>query len=298
MLLDKPAIESVLQSAIGLAPPVLSITPVFGGCINQSFKLVDNRGNSYFLKLNSSHPISILKTEFDALSEMHKLYMEGSGIRVPRPIWHGTILERECLVLEYLPMSSSASTGPWKQLGRNLARFHQNPGPAFGWHVDNFIGASPQKNSLSENWIEFWLEYRIGYQLSMAQSRGYAIPEIDGICGLLAELLDGHESKPAWIHGDLWYGNIGFLESTMEPIIFDPACYWGDREAEFGIMDMFNGFDRSFYEAYFSGYPKSDGFERRLPMYRLYHELNHLNLFGNGYLGAVKNTIRQLKNSL
>lgn len=298
MILDKSEIGSVLQSAIGLAPPIGCITPVFGGCINRSFKLVDNHGLPYFLKINSNHPFPILKPEFVALSELYKLYMEGTGLRVPKPLWHGKILERECLVLEYVPMSSSASTGSWRQLGNDLARLHKIRGPAFGWHIDNFIGSSPQKNTLSQNWVEFWMENRIGSQLSMARSRGYPFPGLDGFMERMPQLFDGHVSEPAWIHGDLWHGNLGFCESTQEPILFDPACYWGDREAEFGIVDMFHGFDRTFFDAYFSGYSKADGFERRLPLYRLYHELNHLNLFGDAYLGAVENTIRQIKKSL
>ncbi|MCD8534184.1 MAG: fructosamine kinase family protein [Verrucomicrobia bacterium] len=183
MILDKSEIGSVLQSAIGLAPPIGCITPVFGGCINRSFKLVDNHGLPYFLKINSNHPFPILKPEFVALSELYKLYMEGTGLRVPKPLWHGKILERECLVLEYIPMSSSASTGSWRQLGNDLARLHKIRGPAFGWHIDNFIGSSPQKK---------YINSKLG---GILDAEPYWQSTFDGAIPRLSV------SRAGWIHG-------------------------------------------------------------------------------------------------
>jgi fructosamine-3-kinase len=163
-------------------------------------------------------------------------------------------------------------------LGKALAHLHRQTGPRFGWASDNYIGLAPQINSWRDSWAEFFLECRLRPQ---AKKAGIELPPI--------RLLDGHQPRPALLHGDLWNGNVGFTKEG--PVVFDPAVYYGDREADLAMTELFGGFPREFYEAYGA---VDEGYARRKHLYNLYHLLNHLNLFGGAYLGQVKETLRLL----
>jgi len=184
-------------------------------------------------------------------------------------------------VLEYLDL-----TGPkdFAALGRMLAAAHRKPGPRFGWQRDNYVGATPQQNDWSDDWSEFWIERRLRPQIELARRNSFplALPSV--------KILEGHRPIASLLHGDLWSGNAGFMPSG--PIAFDPAVYYGDREADLAMTELFGGFPREFYEAYGEAWPLDDGYERRKPMYNLYHLLNHLNLFGAGYLRQVEAALR------
>jgi fructosamine-3-kinase len=166
-------------------------------------------------------------------------------------------------------------------MGSMLARAHSRPGPRFGWHRDNYIGSSPQQNGWCDDWAEFWRERRLRPQLERA-----------GLRANLDRLLEGHKPQPSLLHGDLWSGNVGFTKDG--PVVFDPAVYYGDREADLAMTELFGGFSREFYDAYQEVLPLDAGYEKRKHLYNLYHLLNHLNLFGGGYLGQVKSTLRLL----
>ena len=166
-------------------------------------------------------------------------------------------------------------------MGRMLAKLHRVTGPRFGWHRDNWIGLSPQQNGWCDDWAEFFWERRIRPQAERA-----------GLQVSRGGLLENHKPQPSLLHGDLWSGNAGF--TAEGPVIFDPAVYYGDREADLAMTELFGGFPREFYDAYRKEWPVDDGYEKRKPLYNLYHLLNHLNLFGGGYLGQVKETLRLL----
>ena len=169
-----------------------------------------------------------------------------------------------------------------------LAEAHRNPGKRFGWSRDNYIGSTPQANGWCENWAGFWRERRLKPQLELAKRNGFDLRFDE-------DLLKNHSPQPALLHGDLWSGNAGF--TTHGPVVFDPAVYYGDREADLAMTELFGGFPRAFYEAYEETYPLDEGYRARKHLYNLYHLLNHLNLFGAGYLSQVRETLSLLRRS-
>jgi fructosamine-3-kinase len=171
--------------------------------------------------------------------------------------------------------------GDWAALGQMLAKLHRQTGPRFGWHRDNWIGATPQVNGWRDDWSEFWQECRIRPQLELARKNGFSLPE--------PPRLKNHQPQASLLHGDLWSGNAGFIEKG--PVIFDPAVYYGDREADIAMTELFGGFPARFYDAYNEAFPLPAGYETRKHFYNLYHLLNHLNIFGAGYLGRVQATL-------
>jgi fructosamine-3-kinase len=174
------------------------------------------------------------------------------------------------------------SNGDWAALARMLAKLHRATGPRFGWHRDNWIGATPQINGWRDDWARFFLECRIEPQLALARKNGYSIE-------FSSNLLKNHQPQPSLLHGDLWSGNAGFIEEG--PVIFDPAVYYGDREADLAMTELFGGFPARFYDAYNEVFPLPAGYETRKHFYNLYHLLNHLNIFGAGYLAQVRRTL-------
>jgi len=197
-------------------------------------------------------------------------------VRVPRILDRGP----DFILLEQLDLKRD---GDWAGLARMLATLHRQTGPRFGWHRDNFIGAAPQINSWRDDWATFFHECRIRPQLELARKNGFSIPFPK------ENFLENHKPSPSLLHGDLWRGNAGFVEEG--PVIFDPAVYYGDREAELAMTELFGGFPARFYEAYNEAFPLPDGYETRKHFYNLYHLLNHLNIFGAGYLAQVRRTL-------
>jgi protein-ribulosamine 3-kinase len=200
-------------------------------------------------------------------------------IRVPQVLEHGVKDGKAYILLEQLDLRRD---GDWGAMGRLLAHLHRQTGPRFGWQRDNYIGLAPQKNAWRDDWAEFFLECRLRPQASKA---GVALPSL--------ELLERHKPQPSLLHGDLWSGNAGFTSDGA--VVFDPAVYYGDREADLAMTELFGGFPREFYAAYNAAWPLDPGYEKRKHLYNLYHLLNHLNLFGGGYLGQVKETLRLLR---
>jgi fructosamine-3-kinase len=210
-------------------------------------------------------------------------------VRAPQPLRHGAGAGQAFLVMEFLELRAR---GDWATLGRMLAHAHRQTGPRFGWARDNFIGATPQRNGWRDDWRQFFAEYRLAPQLALAREKGF---EID--IGSALDALDGHRPAPSLVHGDLWSGNAAFLADGA-PVLFDPAVYYGDREADLAMTELFGGFPEEFYAAYDAAYPLEPGYARRKHLYNLYHLLNHLNLFGGGYLEQVKTALGALLRAL
>lgn len=264
--------------------------PVGGGCINSAWR-IDGNGRSYFVKLNAPDKANMFSAEADGLGEIAK----SGTVRVPRPVCHGANCDGSWLVLEYITMVRGGDSG-MRTLGQRLAAMHRVTGKAFGWRRDNTIGATPQINTPSGDWMAFWREHRLGRQLRLAAAKGYrGRLQRDGEALLekLPAFLDAYRPQPALLHGDLWSGNVGFDE-TGNPVIFDPAVYYGDREADLAMTELFGGFSADFYAAYREAYPLDGGYARRKTLYNLYHVLNHLNLFGGGYLGQAEDMTARL----
>ncbi|MCE5181030.1 MAG: fructosamine kinase family protein [Betaproteobacteria bacterium] len=264
--------------------------PVGGGCINSAWQ-VEGGARRFFVKSNRASSLPMFEAEAEGLREIAAT----GAIRVPNPICTGVAEDSSFLVLECLDFSAG---GEWRaeEFGHRLAAMHRTSGALHGWRRDNTIGATPQINLPTENWPEFWRDNRLGYQLGLAARNGYT-----GALQRKGELLlariegffSGYTPAPSLLHGDLWGGNYAFAQSG-EPVVFDPAVYYGDRETDLAMTELFGGFPAAFHVAYREAYPLDSGYRVRKTLYNLYHILNHLNLFGGGYLGQAEDMIARL----
>jgi protein-ribulosamine 3-kinase len=257
--------------------------PVSGGCIHRCYR-AQREGRAVFLKLNEARFADAFAAEADGLRALRD-----AGCRAPQPIAQGTAGASAYLALEFLELRAS---GDFAALGTMLAAMHRRQGERFGWPRDNYIGSTPQANGAGESWMQFWRQRRLEPQLALAVKNGYRID-----MPAVWQLLEGHDPAPALLHGDLWSGNAGFLPDGA-PVLFDPAVYYGDRETDLAMTELFGGFAPQFYAAYNAAWPLAPGYERRKHLYNLYHLLNHLNLFGGGYLAQVRSALRLLARGL
>ncbi|MBX9636416.1 MAG: fructosamine kinase family protein [Nitrosomonas sp.] len=261
-----------------------------GGCINQTYCITDG-AQRFFAKLNTPGNLSMFEAEAVGLMEIHR----SETLRVPLPICYGQNDQAAWLVLEYLDLNSGMR-GKAADLGRQLAAMHRTTSKQFGWVRDNTIGQTLQINTLSSDWVNFWRTQRLGFQLDLAKTNGH-----NGKLQKLGEQLLINLDKffpdasplPALLHGDLWSGNYAY-DSNGNPVLFDPAVYYGDREADIAMTELFGGFSADFYSAYRYDYPLDSGYNIRKLVYNLYHILNHLNLFGSSYRHQTEQTINTL----
>ncbi len=258
-----------------------------GGCINQAYRLV-GEGKSYFVKVNNASSLDMFVAEAEGLREIY----DTNTILVPKPICYGVAGNQSYLVLEYLELGGGNSHS-WQMMGKKLAQLHKcEKETRFGWKMNNTIGSTPQINDWCDNWADFFAEKRIGYQLELANGRG-ANFDIGKIIEKIRDCLRNRQPHPSPLHGDLWGGNASFTKDGT-PVIFDPAFYYGDREADIAMTELFGGFSPVFYQAYNQEYPLDAGYQQRKVIYNLYHILNHFNLFGGGYLSQAKSMISKI----
>ena len=285
-----PDIERAISEATGAPFSIEFRAATGGGCINSAFR-IDGAGRSYFVKTNTPDKADMFAAEADGLAEIGRT----NTVRVPQPVCHGASRAASWIVLGYLELTPADDEG-MRALGRNLARLHRTTRERYGWHRDNSIGATPQVNAWADGWVDFWRERRLGFQLELAASRGHAGSLIENGRRLKEKLpafFAGYGPAPSLLHGDLWSGNAAMTEGG-EPVVYDPALYYGDREADLAMTELFGGFPRPFYDAYRAEYPLEAGYETRKHLYNLYHVLNHLNLFGGGYGAQAGRMIEQL----
>lgn len=261
-----------------------------GGGINHCEILTLEDGRKLFVK---THANGAFQGMYAAEAMALELLAKPGTLALPKPLVH----DDNYLVLETFTEGKPASD--WQeQMGRGLALLHRaTRQERFGFESNNFLGATLQVNSWYSNWLEFWRDQRLGYQLRLLRANtSHEDPLIKAGEFLLDKLIDilRFDGEPAvLLHGDLWSGNATANEKG-QPVIFDPASYYGHREAEFGMMRLFGGFDRHCEDAYREVWPLRDGYERRFQVYKLYHQLNHLNLFGRSYYGGCLDTIYSL----
>ena len=263
------------------------MTPVAGGCIHRSF-ILEGGGRKYFAKTNERSQFDSFAAEADGLAAL-----AAAGARVPAPLCRGQASEHAFLVLEHLELRGN---GDYAALGRSLAAVHSVHGETFGWHRDNYIGRTVQLNRRSASWSDFWREARIVPQLELGRKNGFGTSLLgrgEQLVAALPQLLSGRAPAASLVHGDLWSGNSGFLADGT-PVLFDPAVYWGDREADLAMTELFGGFPHDFYSTYAKAAPLAPGYSVRKTLYNLYHVLNHANLFGGGYAAQAERMIERL----
>jgi len=276
------AIGNDIARATGIRADCWVAGRVAGGCINQSL-LLDCGETSYFVKLNRASRLDMFAAEAQGLLELR----QARALIVPEPVCWGADEQSAWLVMEHLDLTGVPQPAA---LGEGLAALHRITQTHYGWQRDNTIGTTPQLNSPRTNWVEFWREQRLQYQLQLAAQNG-AGHRLDTTGQLLLTrfpaLFASYQPPPSLLHGDLWSGNYAYT-SSGKPAIFDPAVYYGDREAELAMTELFGGFEPDFYAAYNAAWPLDDGYRLRKKLYQLYHILNHFNLFGGAYLNQAQ----------
>lgn len=301
-----PAISAAIGAATRQPFELSTHAVTGGGCINQAYRIRGEDGRQFFVKLNDAHHHPMFAAEatgLEAIAATHTL-------RVPQPVAHGTAGAHGFLVLEYLELHPR---GDAKLLGARLAALHRcTPPPlpcrervdtlhsltssCFGFAQDNFIGTTPQPNGWKDDWVAFWREQRLGFQLRLAAQNGYGgrLQTLgEKLLAALPAFFDNYSPQPALLHGDLWSGNHAFLANGT-PVIFDSAPYYGDRECDLAMTELFGGYPAEFYAAYRASYPPDTGYTVRKELYNLYHILNHANLFGVGYARQAEGMMQRL----
>lgn len=284
------AIVQHIESATRQPFKLLKAQPLSGGDINAAYRL-QAEGLSFFVKLNSPDRLPMFEAEAEGLEAL----AQTRAIRVPKLIACGKTPDHAFLVLEYIALNNLNSRAA-QLLGQQLAQLHLQKQPYFGWHRDNTIGSTVQVNGQYHDWITFWQQQRLGHQLTLAAANGYggSLQTLgEKLCADLGALFSGYRPQPALVHGDLWGGNAA-ADEQGKPVIYDPACYFGDRETDLAMTELFGGFGPAFYQAYQAVYPLDPGYANRKTLYNLYHILNHLNLFGQSYLHQAEHMIRKL----
>jgi fructosamine-3-kinase len=286
---DWNAIAASISRASGKKVDPGTPRAIGGGCINSAYSLREG-AHRYFVKLNTADRLAMFEAEAAGLQEM----ADTDTIRVPQPLCTGTSGGRSYIVMEHIALGGHGSDGT-REAGRRLAAMHRASRQGFGWDRDNTIGSTPQPNGPQDDWVTFWTRYRLGFQLDLAARNGYRgrlQDQGERLLDALPALID-HDPAPSLLHGDLWGGNMGF-DGDGHPVIFDPAVYYGDREADVAMTELFGGFGADFYAAYNESWKLDPGYRTRKVLYNLYHILNHLNLFGTGYRAQAQGMIERL----
>ncbi len=284
-------LRASLEKTLG---PIRSLTPVGGGDINNAARVeTASHGEAgdarYFVKWNTAP----LPRMFEAEARGLKLLDSAHALRIPRVI--ALIDQPPALVLEWIDVGANKPAAS-EALGRGLAQQHRSSAPTYGLDHDNTIGSNPQCNTPTRSWIEFYRDRRLGVQRDLARQRGHLTSDrarrLDRVMNHLDRWIDENAVTPALLHGDLWGGNY-LIDAQGQPVLIDPAVYYGDREAELAFTELFGGFSARFYAAYNEAWPLDRGYADRRDLYNLYHLLNHLNLFGEGYGGSVDAILRR-----
>ena len=290
-----PALAAELTEAIQRATDstagIEQVTEVGGGSISHAYRLrAANTG--FFVKLNSAERYEMFAAEADGLNAFGLC----SAIRVPRVIAHGVCGRDAYLLLEYVALNSLRADASSREAGYALAELHRIEGGRFGWHRDNFIGSTLQRNTKDSDWPRFFTNRRLAPQVDLARKQGYrgrVIADGERLMEKLPALFVGYLPKASLLHGDLWSGNAA-LDDSGKLALFDPAVHYGDRESDLAMMQLFGGFPPDMYAAYEEAWPLESGFGQRRTLYQLYHVLNHLNLFGRGYQPQAERMIASL----
>ncbi|RZU99626.1 fructosamine kinase family protein [Spiribacter vilamensis] len=281
-------IEQGIANALGSTPVALQWTPIGGGDINAAYRL-EGGAAAWFVKLNRVDRLAMFEAEAEGLQAM----AAADGPRVPSPLTWGVAGERSYLVMEWIELQSR---GDAAALGAQLAGLHGTTAERHGWHRDNTIGATDQLNPPDHDWVRFYRDQRLRFQLALArrnglgdrlQSRGEALAD------RMAGFFEGYTPVPSLLHGDLWGGNVAF-DGRGQPVLYDPAVYFGDRESDIAMSELFGRLPTAAYDAYNAAYPLDAGYPVRRDLYQLYHVLNHANLFGGPYAREAESLIDRL----
>lgn len=291
--------EQILKQVLPTGSRVTDVASVGGGCISDACRITyaDEDGKLYrvFIKQNRVGFQNNFEAELDGLKAINRVGV----LRVPQPIGVFTTTDHAFLAMQWIE-SGRRATNYFSRFGNQLASHHvatQTVDEQHGGARENFLGSSRQPNQPCESWPEFVAERRLRFQLSLLprafRKDSTLTRDVERIADRMGELLDGREPSVSLLHGDLWSGNY-LCDEYGETVVIDPAVYHGCPEAEFGMIELFGSCPQEFYEGYFQINPFSDGWQRRVRIYVLYHLLNHLNLFGGGYADQCRRVAAEI----
>jgi fructosamine-3-kinase len=288
------ALKTLILNKMGLDVDVMGNRVAGGGCINEAMIVELSNGSKIFLKTNDRPLPGMFEAEEAGLQALASADM----MRVPKALGTGGGADGvpPFIAMEYIEPGKPEPRFA-ESFGRDFARLHQRTSAeAFGFAHDNYLGSTPQRNTWTSDWVEFWREHRLGFQLRLARRKGLVDSQMENLANkLLArldELIGGPAEGPCLLHGDLWGGNY-LVDRKGNAVLIDPATYFGRREADLAMTMLFGGFDGAFYAAYREYWPLAAGAADRLEIYKLYHLLNHLNLFGSGYRAGCMSILRR-----
>ncbi|MFN7677043.1 MAG: fructosamine kinase family protein [Cyanobacteriota bacterium] len=280
---------------------LVSRAPVGGGCIHSAWGVQTEGGDRLFAKTNQADQLALLEAEAEGLRALARV--APAGLVIPEPLAWGQAGDLAVLVLPWLDLAHSVRRPEaWAACGAQLARLHRQslvpeplaePGHAFGWSRDNFIGASPQPNGWRSGWGTFFSECRLEPQLRWLARKGRGPRGANRLLKRVPAWLEHHGAQPCLVHGDLWSGNAALLVGGAGSV-FDPAVYRGDREVDLAMARLFGGFPEAFFQGYAEEWPLPEGWRDRVALYNLYHLLNHANLFGGGYVQQAQSAMDAL----
>lgn len=289
----KEALHQVVESIYGQPVTIQHTRSVGGGSINQTQILTLSNDEKVFLKTNFHPPSNFFEAEAKGLNLLRKAQ---GGPRIPIPLGIEPGPNPRFFLLEYVE-DSTPSQGFYQRFAEVLAKMHRNTQESHGLDHDNFIGSTAQINTPEKDGLIFFREHRLRFQQELARKAGKLPSQVDKrldtLCAKLDALLDITGEKPALLHGDLWSGNYFQASQDKQPCIFDPAVYYGLRESDLAMTELFGRLPDSFYEAYHEAFPLNPRYEERRDLYNLYHMLNHLNLFGSAYLSSVESIVHR-----
>lgn len=288
-MVDWQDISRSLSEALNREITLNFPTSVDGGCINQAWKTQDQNGALYFVKTNKPSLLGMFEAEAAGLNAIDK----SQSIRSPRVFVTQKQSTAAYIVMEHIDMQGCSNMA---LLGQQLASMHQHQNTLFGWHRNNTIGSTTQSNQQHADWLTFWREERLLFQLELAKRKGLPRPAYEKglkLADHLSGFFDNYSPAASLLHGDLWGGNCS-QDVSGNPVIYDPAVYFGDRETDLAMMELFGGFSSTCFASYHENYPIDEGYSTRKTLYNLYHILNHFNLFGGSYGTQAHDMIRRL----
>lgn len=288
-----------IQTNLGRKFHIISAAKISGGDIHQAYKLHVQTDDflkpeqNFFIKLNTPEAYEQLSAEALSLKTLEL----SLTCQVPKVIHLGLNFNQAWLLLSYFELSKQGND---QQRGKDLALLHHHTDRRCGFEADNFIGMTPQINTWTDDWITFYGQHRLGFQLELAQANGASAQLQDlgqQLIQALPKFFETYHPKASLLHGDLWAGNSAF-DADGQPVFFDPACYYGDRETDLAMSELFGGYSPDFYQGYNQVFPLDSGYAQRKPLYQLYHLLNHTNMFGAPYeqqaLESVQSLLRKV----
>jgi protein-ribulosamine 3-kinase len=287
-----PSIQKYLNhffsAKLNLPLSSLRLRSVGGGSINDTYQVVVDDRTKFFLKVNSA-------TKYPGLFQKEKHGLEfldkQKQLRVPAVIACDEIDAHQILLLQWI--DGGLRTEPlWKKFGEQLASLHHVTRLSFGFEENNYMGALPQLNDDCNNWIDFFVRCRLQPQIELARINGLVqtkhVTAFENLFPQLGSIFN--DEQPSLLHGDLWSGNF-MCDQNSEPVLIDPAVYFGHRSIDLAMTTLFGGFEKPFYDSYNYHFPLPKNYQEQWEICNLYPILIHLNLFGAGYLSHVESIL-------